>query len=488
MHRLFLGLSLSIAFVLPAIHSSAQTPPTEPEVQVLGCNTDFPCPERLLPVVRGWIRFFTTPDSIALIHDSSIVQRVYSSVKIPSRTDLEKRIQEMERDEDKKKARERWAREKEQLVGNAKKEKWDLLQTTARKLQKGSTTWTNDELEIRKLVRSDNPSFFREAANRIVGREGLLNEFLERLPAWAGDLPMVWDKIDSRNLPCDVTYISLAESVYHLYALSSAGAKGPYQIMPSTARDYGGNRCKGVDECFDPEDASEITLDFLSDSYQLVLEALQSVEEKAGRELAGPFVITAYNAGPGRVSNAIKRIHSTDFVDVLWTYIDPYWGIAVQNYYATFLAARHVALSLDLPAAAPFTAGKERFRLEKAVSAARVASLLGIGLDLLHEMNPGMRIPGTKEKWTTILPKNYNLRIPALDEAARKTFLAELQKPVKARKKPPARLYTVAVGDTLSSIASKHQISIDELLAANQNLHLDKPVRVRQKLVIPKAN
>ena len=55
-----------------------------------------------------------------------------------------------------------------------------------------------------------------------------------------------------------------------------------------------------------------------------------------------PFVITSYNYGVNGMRSAIKKL-GPDFLTVLNRYRTKKFRVAVKNFYAGFLAARHVA-------------------------------------------------------------------------------------------------------------------------------------------------
>jgi hypothetical protein len=78
-------------------------------------------------------------------------------------------------------------------------------------------------------------------------------------------------------------------------SVSPAGARGFFQLMPDTAKQY------GVDDPFDPAQAAVGAAKFLS-----------HLESKYANDKAS--VLAAYNAGEGRV-DALKRAHGKDWLD-----------------------------------------------------------------------------------------------------------------------------------------------------------------------------
>jgi LysM repeat protein len=78
------------------------------------------------------------------------------------------------------------------------------------------------------------------------------------------------------------------------------------------------------------------------------------------------------------------------------------------------------------------------------------------------------------------------LRIPGSVEVAVASDAAARKPPAARAKAAPAaaRTYTVRRGDTLSSIARRHGVSLNQLVAAN-GLNRSAPIRAGQKLRVP---
>ncbi len=101
------------------------------------------------------------------------------------------------------------------------------------------------------------------------------------------------------GLPKELKYLAVIESNLSTGATSWVGAGGPWQFMPYTARDYGLLVNRDYDERRDYIKSTHAAARYLLTLYRQMHDWL--------------LVIAAYNGGPGRVYDAIKRSGSKDF-------------------------------------------------------------------------------------------------------------------------------------------------------------------------------
>jgi len=101
------------------------------------------------------------------------------------------------------------------------------------------------------------------------------------------------------GLPHELKYLAVIESDLKANALSSAGARGPWQFMDYTARDYGLKINDQVDERTDYTKSTRAAARYLLSLYKDLNDWM--------------LVIAAYNGGPGRVYSAIKKSGSRNF-------------------------------------------------------------------------------------------------------------------------------------------------------------------------------
>ena len=139
------------------------------------------------------------------------------------------------------------------------------------------------------------------------------------------------------GLPKDLKSLAYMESSLELEATSSAGARGPWQLMPGTARDLGLTIDATTDERTDVEKSTGAAINYLKSLYRTYNDWL--------------LAIAAYNAGAGNVNNAIVRSGGSKDILVLEAYLPN----ETKEYVRRFVAATIAWNGTDLNQVKPYT-------------------------------------------------------------------------------------------------------------------------------------
>lgn len=285
-------------------------------------------------------------------------------------------------------------------------------------------------------------------------------EITERSRPW---LAWIIEQLEQRDLPGEIALIPFIESSFDPVARSHRGAVGLWQFMPGTADALGLLRQRGYDGRLDVVTATRAALDYIE------LQAEQWYDGDIELSLA------AYNAGAGTVNRArnaaLSRGERGD-----------YWNLNLPGETMQYLPKLHAlaaivtdpdAYGIELPdiEASPAFA---KLPVDRPYDLRRLADLAGVSHAELAELNPaltgGHAHPGTAEV----------VLVPAEHEAA---LQARLSGPVRQAERGDTAQYVVQQGDTLSRIASRHGISVDELSQLN-SLQGDV-IQVGQVLTMP---
>jgi membrane-bound lytic murein transglycosylase D len=125
------------------------------------------------------------------------------------------------------------------------------------------------------------------------------------------------------GLPTELKYLSVIESALKTYAVSWAGAVGPWQFMPATARNLGLRVNKRVDDRIDFQKSTHAAARYLTELFGIYGDWL--------------LVIAAYNGGPGNVNSAIRRSGSKNFWDLQY-----YLPAESRNHVKKFIATHYI--------------------------------------------------------------------------------------------------------------------------------------------------
>lgn len=137
----------------------------------------------------------------------------------------------------------------------------------------------------------------------------------------AETLPLIEEGIARSSLPADLKYLAMIESDLRWMVTSPAGAEGLWQIMPATAKRFGLAVDGYVDERRDPERSTNAAMKYLAELHAEFNDWF--------------LVVAAYNAGEGRVREALADQGKR-------SYFDLYLPRETRRYVFRLLAAKLV--------------------------------------------------------------------------------------------------------------------------------------------------
>lgn len=273
------------------------------------------------------------------------------------------------------------------------------------------------------------------------------------------------------------------ESGGKVHAYSRAGAAGPLQFMPRTARYYGLGSENGFDLRLDPAASTKANVAYLNDLFRAFNNDLEKV-------------LAAYNVGDGRFRRLHRTHNEADFWDPRMYYSLP---AETRDYVPQVLAAAWLFLhgpeyGLVFPS---FEAGSTTIVMEEDISLGELAICLGQEQNpegwfrTLRNLNPRLRSRRRVESGRTIelpsvLVSVYTERCTG-DATLR--HRARTLHDAAYPDTPDTIRYTVRGGDTLAAIAARHGCgSMRELAAINSIVPPGYVIHVGQRLTVPSCS
>lgn len=159
--------------------------------------------------------------------------------------------------------------------------------------------------ELRTLLRSFGaesysiPPDFVEQVNRFIQRYQTRDRrHVERvLGESQAELQTMRRIFEEAKLPGDLAYMAMVESAFLAGSNSRAGAAGPWQFRPATARQYGLEVNREVDERYDVEKSTQAAARYIR---KLILDF--------GAGSSVMLALAAYNGGPTKVRRAVRQL------------------------------------------------------------------------------------------------------------------------------------------------------------------------------------
>ncbi|MBO5673119.1 MAG: transglycosylase SLT domain-containing protein [Alistipes sp.] len=294
--------------------------------------------------------------------------------------------------------------------------------------------------------------------------------------------PMIEEELIRAGLPVELRALAIIESGLNPLATSRMGAKGLWQFMPSTGKEYGLEINSLIDERCNPRLATRAACQYLKNMYNVYGD--------------WTLAIASYNCGPGNVNKAIIRAggNPRDYHGSFW---DVYSGLPreTRSYVplfmgATYAFAYHKKHNMELPVP-PMPLAVDTVMIDRPMHLEQISSTIDISLELLQMLNPEYRlsiIPATTKQYPLTLPTECITEfiinqdsIFAKDSLYLKEYVIHANIEKKRHEAPPATYHTVKKGDTLGAIARKYGRTVKQLMQWN-NLKNANSLRIGQRL------
>lgn len=186
--------------------------------------------------------------------------------------------------------------------------------------------------------------------------------------------PIFEQELDRAGLPLELKYLPVIESALNPNAQSWMGAKGLWQFMYRTAKNYHLKITSFIDERKDPKASTQAAVSYLKDLHKIYGDWL--------------MVIAAYNCGPGNVNKAIRR---SGFETGFWS-VYPYLPRETRGYVPAFIAANyamHFHIEHNLyPRSIDIPLTSDTVQITKEVHFKSISRFLGISTKIIKMLNP----------------------------------------------------------------------------------------------------
>lgn len=309
-----------------------------------------------------------------------------------------------------------------------------------------------------------DPRKFKQAAENIRAQRGQKDKFEEGLVRFGRYREALEEIFREEGVPAEITRLTFVESMFNIDAVSKVAAKGPWQFMDYTGKEYMEVN-DYTDERLDPLIAGRAAARLLKKNFEHVKN--------------WPMAINGYNTGVGHLINAKKRLQTDNISAVIRYYKHPAYQFASRNFYPEFLAALEVSGNYrnyfgELPLEEPVP--YDEIVLEHHTSVYKLADTLQVDLNILRDLNPSY----LEQAYTPfgIVPSGSLLRIP---KGQTNIYLSALDL-LKMQEKN-LRWHVVKNSDTLRNLAARFEVPEELLQYANGML--DKTLSEGQILKIP---
>lgn len=275
-------------------------------------------------------------------------------------------------------------------------------------------------------------------------------------------MPIFEEALDVYDIPQELKYLPVIESALNPSAVSRAGASGLWQFMIGTGKIYGLESNSLIDERRDPIKSTWAAARYLRDLYTIYQD--------------WNLVIAAYNCGPGNINKAMRRANGEKDYWAIYNYLPK----ETRGYVPAFIAANYIMTYYCdhniCPMETTLPASTDTIQINKELHFEQISDICGINVEQIRSLNPQYKrdiVPGNTKSCTLRLPRNYistfiNSQDTIYTHRAGELFSKRRTVAVKnatasQRSSSGAIYHKIKSGESLSTIARKYRVSVNEI-------------------------
>ncbi len=319
-----------------------------------------------------------------------------------------------------------------------------------------------------------NPSLEKIIKHYLKNRQQTLANLMGKAKYY---FPMFEEHLAKYDIPMELKYLAIVESALKANATSRVGAKGLWQFMYGTGREYDLKVSSYVDERCDPIRATEAACQYLSKLHGIFND--------------WDLALAAYNSGPGNVNKAIRRSGGQKNYWNIRHYLPRETAGYLPAFYATYYIFEYAdEHQLYAKNDVLHTFETDTVVVKRQISFDQINKVLGTDTELISFLNPQYKlkiIPVVKGRnYTLTLPKFATGSFVSNEEqiyAYAEADEAKREKPLPKYFEANDRIrYRVKSGDYLGKIANRYGVSVNSI--KRWNGLKSNNLRVGQRLTI----
>lgn len=274
---------------------------------------------------------------------------------------------------------------------------------------------------------------------------------------------MIVSILKEYNLPEDLQYLPIIESLFNNNVISKAKAVGMWQIMAHRGQALGLQINYWVDERRDPIKATRAAAKYLRELFVLLND--------------WHLALSAYNRGEYGLIRDMKFSNSSSVLEMKERHAIPK---ETQNYVPQFIAAVKIAKNPEeygfknLNYEQPLSF--DTIVIDKVIDLKIVAKCADTTVEVIKELNPSILAWCTPHGY-----KNFELHLPA---GTKDLFLENISKEKDLNPDPGFIKYKVKKGDFLERIAREFRTTVKAIKEDNPKLKKQKYLQPKQVIII----